>query len=176
VKTEDFEELLENTLRRVAQERSAGKRRLYRNILTKAIKHPGSDYGEQLRLVKTLEELDPDHITILRALRQQPESNLGSMGSPMQTIKSRIPEFTDAQIEQLVNALNDRRITSLRSLQTMMTAHGAADLRHSVTPYGSSFSAISKARKGNTVRGHPSFGSLGCGGKRSDLFYRQQTR
>jgi hypothetical protein len=32
VKTEDFEELLENTLRRVAQERSAEKRRLYRSI------------------------------------------------------------------------------------------------------------------------------------------------
>lgn len=139
VKTEDFEELLENTLRRVAQERSAEKRRLYRSILTTAIKHPGGDYDEQLRFLKTLDELDPDHIEILRALLQGPESGLGMMGSPIQTLRQRIPEMTEAQIEQLVNGLNDRRITSMTSLRTMMTAHGAADLQHAVTAYGRRF-------------------------------------
>jgi AcrR family transcriptional regulator len=136
VMTEDFEELLENTLRRAAQARSAEKRRLYRSILTTAIKHPGSDYDEQLRFLKTLDELDPDHIKILRALLQGPESDLGMMGSPIQTLRQRIPEMTEAQIEQLVNGLNDRRLTSMTSLRTMMTAHGAADLQHAVTPYG----------------------------------------
>jgi hypothetical protein len=139
VKTEDFEELLENTLRRVAQERSAEKRRLYRSILTTAIKHPGGDYDEQLRFLRTLDELEPDHIKILRALRQGPESDLGMMGSPIQTLRKRIPEMTEAKIEQLVNGLNDRRITSMTSLRTMMTAHGAADLQHAVTPYGRGF-------------------------------------
>jgi hypothetical protein len=77
VKTEDFEELLENTLRRAAQERTEEKRRLYRNILTKAIKNPGGDCGEQLRFLKTLEEISPDHVLILRASKQLPEPELG---------------------------------------------------------------------------------------------------
>ncbi|MGH9771262.1 MAG: hypothetical protein ACRD4Q_06145 [Candidatus Acidiferrales bacterium] len=139
VKTEDFEELLENTLRRVAQERSAQKRRLYSAILTTAIKHPGGDYDDQLRFLKTLDELDPDHIKILRSLLQQPEPDLAMMGSPMQTLRKRIPAMAEAQIEQLVNELNDRRIASLTSLRTIMTAHGAANLQHAVTPYGRRF-------------------------------------
>jgi hypothetical protein len=139
VKTEDFEELLENTLRRAAQERSAEKRRLYRSTLTTAIKHPGGDYDEQLRFLKTLDELDPDHIRILRAFLQRPESGFGTMGSPIQTLRHRIPAMKEAQIEQLVNALNDRRITAMTSLRTMMTAHGAADLEHAVTPFGRRF-------------------------------------
>jgi hypothetical protein len=112
---------------------------LYRSILTTAIKHPGGDYDEQLRFLRTLDELEPDHIKILRALRQGPESDLGMMGSPIQTLRKRIPEMTEAKIEQLVNGLNDRRITSMTSLRTMMTAHGAADLQHAVTPYGRGF-------------------------------------
>jgi hypothetical protein len=61
------------------------------------------------------------------------------MGSQIQTLRKRLPEMTEAQIEELVNGLNDRRITSITSLRTMMTAHGAADLRHAITPYGLRF-------------------------------------
>jgi hypothetical protein len=89
--------------------------------------------------VKTLEELLPDHIMVLRALTQQPEPELGMIGSPIQTLGKRVPCRTEAQIEQLVNDLNDRRVTSMNALHTMMTAHGAANLQHSVTPYGQRF-------------------------------------
>jgi hypothetical protein len=139
VKTEDFEELLDKTLRHAAQERSAEKRRLYRNILTTAIKQPGGDYDEQVRFVKTLDDLDPDHVQLLRALVQRPETNLGMIGSPIQTLRQRVPGMTEARVEQLVNELNDRRITSLTSLRTTMTAQGAADLHDVVTPYGRRF-------------------------------------
>jgi hypothetical protein len=139
VKTEDFEDLLENTLRRVAQERSTEKRQFYRRILTHAIKHPGENYEERLRFLKILDELEIGHIVVLRALLVTPESDLGIMGSRMQTLRERIPEFTEAQIEQVVGELNDRRITSITSLRTMMTAHGAADLRGSVTAHGKAF-------------------------------------
>lgn len=139
VKTEDFEELLENTLKRVVQERSSEKRQLYRRILTHAIKYPGGDYQEHLRFLKTLDDLDISHVVILRALLQTPESDLGIMGSPMQTLRKRIPEFPESQIEQLVAELNDLRITSVPSLRTMMTAHGAANLQHAVTAYGGRF-------------------------------------
>lgn len=145
VKTEDFEELLENTLRIAAQERIEQKRRLFRNIVTRAIKHPGSDYEEQLRFVKTLEDLSLGHLVILLALTMQPEPGLGIVGSPMQTLTQRVPDCAEAEIEHLVNELNDRGITSLNSLRVMMTAHGAADLRHAVTPYGQRFLAYIEA-------------------------------
>ena len=139
VKTEDFEELLEQTLRRVAQERTEAKRRMYRNFLTSAIKHPSGDYTEQLRLVKTLEELSPDHLAIIKALNQPPGSEFGLVGSPIQTLKERLPGHSERRIEQLVSELNDHRVTSLSSLRVMMTARGAADLRHAVTPFGQQF-------------------------------------
>ena len=61
------------------------------------------------------------------------------IGSPMQTLLKRVPDRTENQIEQLVNELNDRRVTSSNSLRVMMTAHGAADLRHAITEYGERF-------------------------------------
>jgi hypothetical protein len=139
VKTEDFEELLENTARRAAQERSEEKRQLYGRFLTTAIKHPGGDYEEQLRVLKTLEEISLDHLQIILALSQTPESGLGIVGSPIQTLRKRLPSYSEAQIEQLVSELNERRLTSLSSLRGMMTPQGAADLRHAVTPYGKRF-------------------------------------
>lgn len=141
VKTEDFEELLENALKRAKDERSSEKRALYRRILTNAIKHPGRKYEEHMRFINILNEIEPSHIVILRALLVPPKSNLGIMGSPIHTLQERIPEFTEDQIEQLVDELNDRRITALRSLRTLMTARGAADLRGSITPIGKAFLA-----------------------------------
>ena len=41
VKTDEFEELLENVLRKVADERSEQKRRLLRSFLVEVVEHPG---------------------------------------------------------------------------------------------------------------------------------------
>lgn len=139
VKTEDFADLLEHTLRQAAQERSAEKRVLYRNILTMAITHPGGNYDEQRRFLKTLEDLASDHLVLLRALGREPEPVFGNIGSPMQTLRTRLPEFSEGQIDQLVGELNALRITAMGSLRVMMTSQGAADLRHSITAYGRQF-------------------------------------
>lgn len=68
VKTEDFEELLEETLRRIATERAEEKRRVYRQFLVESIKNPGPPYDEQLRLLRTLEQIQPAHLGVLLAL------------------------------------------------------------------------------------------------------------
>src|SRR5437868_5580687 len=47
VKTEDFEELLDEVLHKVADERNEQKRQFLRSFLTFAIKHPGPSYDEQ---------------------------------------------------------------------------------------------------------------------------------
>jgi hypothetical protein len=136
VKTEDFEELLEQTLKRVADERNEEKREVYRVFITEAIESPGESYDEQIRFLRTLEELQPDHLRVLRALSQSPDPNPGMMGSPNQTLRRRLTELEEARISDLISQLNDLRVTNLTSLKVMMTGLGAEDLRHSITLYG----------------------------------------
>jgi hypothetical protein len=47
----------------------------------------------------------------------------------------------DEQIE-LINQLNDMSLTNLTSLKTMMTADGAQQLEHAITPMGKRFLAF----------------------------------
>ena len=49
------------------------------------------------------------------------------------------------RIEDLINQLNDMRVTKLNSLKTMMTWSGAQRLEHSITPYGKRFLAFVNA-------------------------------
>jgi len=136
VKTEECEELLEQTLKRACEERHEGKRRLYRSFLTDAIKSPGETYDEQLRLLRTIEQLQPDHFVVLRALNQPPSRDPGMMGSPGQTLQRRLPKMDKNHIAELVTQLNDYGITNLTTMDTMMTGHGAENVGHSITPYG----------------------------------------
>lgn len=139
VKTEEFEELLEQTLRRAADERNEEKRRIYRAFLTDAIESPGELYDEQIRFLRTLQDLHPDHLKVLRALSQAPDPNPGMMGSPIRTLSRRLPELEETRIEDLIAQLNDQRVTNLTSLKGMATGLGAEDLRHATTPYGQRF-------------------------------------
>ena len=120
VKTEEFEDFLEQTLRRVAEERNEEKRHMYKAFLTDAIESPGEPYDDQLRLLRTFEQLSPDHIRVLKAFSQEPGHNPGMMGSPIQTLRERLSEINDQRIEELVNQLNDMRVTNLGSLKVMM--------------------------------------------------------
>jgi hypothetical protein len=139
VKTEDFEELLEETLRRVAAERAEERRRLYRRFLVRIVKEPGTPYDEQLRVLRAIEDIRPAHLEVLIALDSAPDANAGGIaGSPLQTLSSRLPGIGRDVIIQLVRELDDLRITNLPQLQTMMTPTGAADLRHAITPLGRS--------------------------------------
>jgi len=141
VKTEEFEELLERTLRQAADERSKEKPRIYRKFLVGAIKSPGEPYNEQLRLLRALEEIQPDHFRVLHALLQKPDVNLvpGLPGSPGQTLSKRLPDISNERIEDLVIQLNDMHLTDLTRMRTTMTAHGAQDLQHTITPFGQRF-------------------------------------
>ena len=139
VKTEDFEDLLEQTLRRTSEERNEEKRKILKAFLVEAVKSPGEQYDDQLRILKLLENIYGDHILVLKALMQEPPQKAGMMGSPSQTLKERLPYLQDDRISDLVQQLNDMRVTNLQSLNTMMTGGGAQDLRHSVTPLGKRF-------------------------------------
>ena len=139
VRSEDFEELLERALRQASDERSEEKRKMYAAFLADDMRAPGRSYDEKVRFLRTLEELQPDHLAIVKALSLSPEANPGSIGSPSQTLAKRVPEMSAAHIAELVAQLNAMRLTNLGTLQVTMTGSGAADLRHSVTEYGQRF-------------------------------------
>ena len=137
VKTEDFEELLEQTLRRVADERQSDVRVLYGRFLGRAIRDATDDYDSQFEVLKAIERLRSGHVAVLGALMEGP----GSVGpfshasSHMQTIVVRTGLDRES-IRSFVDDLNHWRLTKLDGLHTMMTARGAASLQHTVTPLG----------------------------------------
>ena len=141
VKTDEFEDLLEEGLRRVVLERNGEKRRVYKDFLVRSIKVPGRPYDEQIRFLRTVEQLDLDHIRLIKALRQKPDpaSISGMIGSLISTLRRRVPDIPRDRIEELLKHLNDLRLTSITTFHGTMTARGAEDLRHWLTDYGNRF-------------------------------------
>jgi hypothetical protein len=139
VRSEDFEDLLIETLQRVAAERDGGKRLAYRNILLNAVRDARQSYDETLRFLRVLEQLQPDHVEVLRAYETEPaESNTLIGGSRHHTLGNRLPEMPAEQVDDLVVQLEDLRLTT-GSLQGMVTGPSAVDLRPLITPFGRRF-------------------------------------
>jgi hypothetical protein len=136
VKTEEFEELLESTLVQSARERSEEKRQMLRSYLVGAIRSASESYEDGKRFLQVFDQLQTTHISILRALAQAPTEDHGLVGSPIQTLRKRLPELPQGSIGEAIDQMNALRITNLSSLNTMMTARGATDLRHAITPLG----------------------------------------
>jgi len=140
VATADFQDLLEKTLRQAADERAEEKRKAYATFLANDIKSPGQSYDEKIRILRTLEEIQVDHIRMLKALLQDPDRNIGGMiGSVSQTLQKRLPDIPTDRIADLAQQLKDMRLVNFGNLNTMMTATGAEELQHTVTPYGRKF-------------------------------------
>ena len=137
VKTEDFEDLLEQTLRRAAEERSDEVRALYRRFLYRAMTEPGDEYDDQLHVLRILERLRTPHVAVLKALSQPPgpEAHRKMMGSPIQTLRERTGLNSD-EIQAAIATLNESRATNLGSLMVMMTGHGSEALQSSITDLG----------------------------------------
>ena len=138
VKTEEFEDLLDETLRRVARERSENKRQVYRGFLRHTVKLPNDGaYDRRIQILQTLEQVTPGHMTILKALSQTPGDPTNLMtGSPINTIANRAADLSREEIQELVDQTNVLRLTNQTSLMVMMTATGAEDLRPSITQLG----------------------------------------
>jgi hypothetical protein len=137
VKTDEFGELFEKVLRQAAEERNEAKRRVYRDFILNAIRRPGQPYDEQVLILRTIDDLHPDHIRVLRAMAQEPgvAASMG-IGSPRQTLARRLPDIPMDRVEDLVRELNARGITKLDRLRTTMTARGAEDLRSDIMSLG----------------------------------------
>ena len=137
VRTEEFEELMEQALRRTADERHAEVRSLYLRFIHRAITEPSDEYDEQMEVFRVIERLRKPHVSILQALRQEPgpEADKKYMGSPLQTLEERTGLDPNV-LDSAVGTLNDLRLTNTGSLRVMMTGHGSESLQHTVTPLG----------------------------------------
>jgi hypothetical protein len=140
VRTDEFQELFENTMQRVAEERNEDKRKIYGAFIREAIKSPGEPYDEKIRFLRILNQLQGDHIVVLKAILQEPNPNPpGINGSIGQTLNRRIPNMSKEKILDLLSQLQDMRITKLADPNMMITAHGAEDLRIGLTDFGLRF-------------------------------------
>ena len=138
VRTEDFEELLEHTLRRVADERDSEVRKLYVDFIHKTIVEPSEDYDADMEVLTRIERLRAVDVVVLHAMLEEPsqEELNRLMGSPMQSLGKRTGLDPDT-IQAAIENTDDLRMTNLTgSLQTMMTARGAATLQDAVTELG----------------------------------------
>ena len=137
VKTEAFEDLLEHTLRRVADERQSTVRALYCRFLNRAISDPDEDYDSQIEILKAIEPLRSGHVAVLGALIKdsEPVAPFSHASSHIQTLVERT-SLDRESIRLLVDDLNHWRLIKLDGLNTMMTARGAASLQHTVAPLG----------------------------------------
>jgi len=141
VKTGEFQELLEKTLQQVSNERNNEKRRAYATFLANDIKNSEYDiYEEKIRFLRTLEEMQPNHIHILRAMMLPPDPNHANIaGSVNATLKKRLPSIPPDRIKDLAEQLTDMKLANLANLNTMMTGIGAEQLQSRITPYGHRF-------------------------------------
>ena len=149
VKTDEFEELLENVLLKAAEERTEEKRRQLRTFLVNQIEHPGRSYDDQKCILRLLDDVEPGHMLILKALAQPPEPEVFRMssGSIIATLQRRLPNMPRQRIEEMVSQLNDLKIIHLTNnrMHTMMTAPGAAELRNTISPLGQALISLIEA-------------------------------
>ena len=138
VRTEDFEELLEQALRRVADERNSEVRKLYVDFIHKTIVEPSTDYDTHMEVLTLIARLRPDHVKVLRAMLEEPSPReLSTMvGSPIQVLEGRTGLDRDT-IKAAITNTDDLRMTDLGGrLQSMVTARGAASLQDAMTAIG----------------------------------------
>lgn len=137
IKGDEFEEILEQTLLKAAEERNEEKRRMFRTYLINSMKIFDDGYDEKIRILRLMEQLQVAHILVIKAILKEPDPNFhGFSGSIGNTLIKRISSLSRDQIYDLANQLQDMRLTKLANLNTMMTASGAEDLRSGLTPFG----------------------------------------
>lgn len=144
VKTADFEKLLAQTVRNVADERNEDKRLLYRAFLADLIMSPCEPSERQNKMLRTLEELRTDHITVLRALDILPDLNAHHIGTPLQTLQKRLPNISRDRLEGLITQLNELGVTTLGEIKRTMTHHAAERLGDSLTLLGQNLMSLLK--------------------------------
>jgi hypothetical protein len=136
VKKDEFEDLLDLTLRQSSNERSERMRKVYSGFLIDAIKQP-RPYDEQRQVLLVIGQMQHDHFRVLGALDMEPAPGDSWSGSPMATLQRRLSDMPKDHILELIGQIEGLRLASISpSLHVMMTPQGAEELRGSITRLG----------------------------------------
>lgn len=140
VQSEEFQDLLEQTLSKVAAERNEEKRKIYGRFLAGAIETPGEPYDEQIRFLRDLDVLQPDHLRIFRAMLESPDPNsTADIGlHEFDTLMKRLPDIDEEKLRDLVAQLANLRMIWVVT-NRKVSGSLALDLRNFFTPYGKRF-------------------------------------
>jgi hypothetical protein len=112
VRSEDFEDLLEETLRTAARERSADKRKVYRDFIVNAIREPGEQYDAQLEILQIITRMSPEHLRVLAAINQPPAAKpTFYTGPPLSVVVKRLDDMNAEIIARIVEDLDAFRLT-----------------------------------------------------------------
>lgn len=141
VKTDQFQDLLEVGLRQVQLEGNSEKRIIYGLLLAEDIASCGENYDERQRFLRVLEEIQPTHISMLRAIIEKPRVvPPGSVGGSIgETLRRRLPDMPRDKIKDILEQLGNMHLIRPPSLGTIMTANGAENLHSLLTPFGQKF-------------------------------------
>jgi hypothetical protein len=132
IASEEFADLLDQTLRRAAAERHEQKRRVLRAFLVDAMTAPVR-YDEQLRILRTLDELQVAHVKVIRAAMQDRDAKMfRKVMRPV--LHKRFPEMSAEDLDDLIQELEDLKIVKAPLDTTMPGQRGYIDAQ--VTPYG----------------------------------------
>ena len=116
VQTEEFEELFEQTLIKSANERNRQKRQLFRNFLEKSIKNPTVNYDEQVRFLRVIEDMQIDHLRIIRSLIERPQEDTdGVKGLQLPSLLAILEDMDRDRARDLIIHLNSLCVTELRT-------------------------------------------------------------
>lgn len=142
--SEEFEDLVFEALKRVLNERSEEKRRMYGKILAAAVKSPDTPYDEHLRFMQVLEQVQPAHILLLRAYSQEGEVQSSAWaGSILGTLRRRLGgELSDDQIRDMAQEMISLRLLNDHRVGGIMTAEGAERTSAHISSFGSCFAAF----------------------------------
>jgi pyruvate-formate lyase-activating enzyme len=137
VATDDFEDLLDDTLRRVASERNEEKRKVFKNLLRETIKGCDTNYDEHLRILRAIEQIQPDHILLLNAINQIPDKEKSTSSTRRDALQRRLRDFETQHLTDLVEQLDDLRLTHLLpSFGRLETPENAENLKSMMTLFG----------------------------------------
>ena len=149
VEKDDFKDIIEETFRKVAQERTIEKRIAYKNILLNSMVDNSLDYDEVEEFLRLLERLQPAKLLLLKVL-YNPSAFNEEKGFPIvektervmgltisiKTIMSKLlPDWDHEKILDAVGELENERLVKnfVSNYPAMLTYGGVNHIENRIT-------------------------------------------
>jgi hypothetical protein len=127
MQTEEFEDLLEKTIIKTANELNKEKRKLFRKFLKNSIINSTVKHDEQIRFLNVIEELQIDELRVIKSIQKKPQK--GTNGLQFPSLHSILKDLERDELRDLIIHLNNLCITEIEEKGGI----------HVFTPFGKRF-------------------------------------